>query len=399
MARKKATAREKKQKLIEIKRKVGERPDGSAIRKSFYGHTKREAEQAYETYKLDLANDMPVVDTTTTVTEWAPLWLKTYILGTVKDNTYANNYEIPIRRHILPYFKDKPMSSIKSVDIQAFLDHALKKVEPGYVGKMRSLLDGMFETAVENRICLQNPVTRSVKVKKKVSCKKDGPAFYTAEQIDLIIDYAKTHKNGLCILILLVCGVSRSELLGLKWTDITSDRVMHIRRGVVDQKNALTGKWEVYVGNDELKNEFRSRDYPLPDWLYKMILQKPKTIYLGGSVRNKTPLKAVNTEFIFHSAKGGVQSPHNWTYYVYQPFMREMIKYYANKKVDMPLLSAHKLRHSAASYWANAGMSLFAISKLGGWSDLKMLSKVYGHGDIDMLRAELNRVQKADGQS
>ena len=122
------------------------------------------------------------------------------------------------------------MSSIKSVDIQAFLDHALKKVEPGYVGKMRSLLDGMFETAVENRICLQNPVTRSVKVKKKVSRKKDGPAFYTAEQIDLIIDYAKTHKNGLCILILLVCGVSRSELLGLKWTDITSDRVMHIRR-------------------------------------------------------------------------------------------------------------------------------------------------------------------------
>lgn len=44
-----------------------------------------------------------------------------------------------------------------------------------------------------------------------------------------------------------------------------------------------------------------------------------------------------------------------------------------------PGVSTHVLRHTAASLWIKAGAAPFLVMKAGGWSNLDMVSKVYGH--------------------
>lgn len=42
-------------------------------------------------------------------------------------------------------------------------------------------------------------------------------------------------------------------------------------------------------------------------------------------------------------------------------------------------VTTHVLRHTAASLWIKAGAAQFLVMKAGGWSNLDMVSKVYGH--------------------
>lgn len=100
--------------------------------------------------------------------------------------------------------------------------------------------------------------------------------------------------------------------------------------------------------------------------------------------------KRIDTLFIFSNKYGKVCSPTNWSERQYGVFMTEMQAYYAAKKIDIPILHPHELRHTRASLWVNSGMNLFAIANILGHADLAMLKKRYGHPDIESTRNLLN---------
>ena len=59
---------------------------------------------------------------------------------------------------------------------------------------------------------------------------------------------------------------------------------------------------------------------------------------------------------------------------------------------NIPILSPHELRHTAATLWKDAGVDVYSIAKLGGWADLDMIAKRYAHNNIDSLKAALGLV-------
>lgn len=380
----------------EVKITIGTDINGKSIQKSFYSYESKDDArmQGLEYLRKLKAGDEQDISRKKNFGVWTNEWLKTYILGKVKDSTYNNNFDIPTRLHIIPYFGKRNLSDIRPADIQKFLDMKAESYSASTVRKMRNCLLDIFDTAIENKLCTSNPVTRHIKASSTKP--KTQKRFYTAEQRSKIIEYAKTHRFGLPIIVMLLTGISRSELLGLQWDDITPDYVMHIRRGVTDVKNASTGKWEVIV-DDGLKNEFRRRDIPISEELYGLIQNKPRVLSLGGSIRNKTPLRKVRPAHIFHSTTGEVQSPHNFSYYVFKPFMSDMVEHFKSQEIDMPALTPHELRHTAATQWALDKVDLYTIAKLGGWTDLKMLAKVYGHADVEAMRAALG-LEGSDGE-
>ncbi len=68
---------------------------------------------------------------------------------------------------------------------------------------------------------------------------------------------AKTHENGLSLMLMLETGVSRSELLGLRWEDIDEDvHGIRIAQGLVVYHDADEGKQ--VLSSDGLKNKYRS---------------------------------------------------------------------------------------------------------------------------------------------
>ena len=49
-------------------------------------------------------------------------------------------------------------------------------------------------------------------------------------------------------------------------------------------------------------------------------------------------------------------------------------------------LNAHRFRHTAATEWLRAGVSVELVRRLGGWSDSEMLTRVYAHLNTADLR-------------
>lgn len=381
--------------LYEVKITVGKALDGSLIRKSFYSSiSKADARRQADEWKAAQAvaeqlGEAPAPRAELTFEKWADKWVKTYVLGKVKDNSFSSTYEIPLRVHILPYFGKRKLSGIMPVDVQRFLD---LKVSEGhsldYLKKMRGLLKNLFDDAVENNLKSRNPVTRNVKIDVTKIPPKQEKRFYTRAQTEMVIEFAKTHSRGLPALVMLTTGVSRSELLGLRWSDITPDRVMHVQRDVTIAPDQYTGKQKITI-NEGLKTQYRKRDIPLPEWLYDRLMQKPRVIYRGGSVLRNIPGERVDLEYIFHNAKGEVQNPRHFSTYVYKRFIDDLVAHFAEQGVDMPDLTPHELRHTWATLNAQAGMNMYTLARLGGWTDFDMVMEVYGHLDVEEARKQM----------
>lgn len=106
--------------------------------------------------------------------------------------------------------------------------------------------------------------------------------------------------------------LSRSELLGIRWEDIDYDnQILHIRYGVADVQNSITGKMEIII--DAPKTDYRIRDIPLPEDLMRSLKDKPKTVLVGANQHRNRMGKSVPTEFVFHNAQGRVCSPRTWS--------------------------------------------------------------------------------------
>lgn len=373
--------------IYEVKVTTGKTLTGNLIRKSFYSSiSKADAKAQAERYLIeskaaDLAGDVFVREDVNFQT-WAEKWLSTYKKGKVKDNTYDGTYRNPTEHHLIPYFGTALLTDIRPVDIQAFFNKKGRSCSLEGLKKMRTCLRAIFDTAVENDLCRKNPVTKNLVLKSEVAATEKR--VYTQEQYNTVHAFAEAHKNGLPILILLETGISRSELLGLRWEDFDAkEGLLYIRQGLVDQKDSETGKWVTVT--DGLKNSHRERVIPISPQLVKGLSAHPRVVSTGGNHKlNVAPIQVITNQ-IFHAPNGGPYSPKNWVNRVYKPFMAALVTAHP----DVPALNPHELRHTRATLWKDAGVDLFSIAKLLGHSDLDMLAKRYAHNNVETLKAAL----------
>lgn len=205
---------------------------------------------------------------------------------------------------------------------------------------------------------------------------------YTQAQYDIAYAFAKKWDDGLSLMLLLETGISRSELLGLRWEDIdTENQSIQINQGLVVYHSADEDK--LVMESNGLKNKFRQRTIPITDDdLWKRLCHAPKTVTLGKNT--------ILTEQVFHSPEGKPYQPNNWENRVYRRFMRALHKVHP----EVPELSPHELRHTRATLWIAQGMDPYMAARLLGHSDLKMLTKIYDHTSTETLRKALLTVKE-----
>lgn len=356
-------------KLYEVKITIGHNFDGTLIRKSFYSSvSKADAKAKAEQYKVNQAvqeiTGENITPNSTTFETWANKVLES-LKGTVKDNTYHLTYKNSIQNHLIPYFGKHRIAEIRQIDIQNYFTAKGKELSLESLKKHKMALNKIFESALLNNIISMNPC---ISIKLKSNIKSKQKQIYTKEQCELVLSYAQTHRFGLGVHLMLMYGISRSELLGIRWNDIDFDnKVLHICQGVTDVKDAVTGKMSVIIG--EPKNDFRKRDIPLASITIDLLNQN-----LNSS------------QFVICNTKGTVCSPRTWNRRHYDVFMSDMQHYFAEQGINIPVLTPHELRHTRASIWVNNGENLFAVADILGHSDLKMLRKRYAHSDVESTR-------------
>ena len=369
-----------KKRRYEYKITLGKDLNGTLIRKSFYSTKSRaDARKKAETYKLQHEMEFFLCGEGTVKTvkfsDWAYSCLSMYKKPYVKANTYYGTYLEPLEKHLIPYFGHMNLDDIRPVHIQNYINQAAKTYAPETIKKDYNILRIIFETAVDNQLCTKSPVTKSVKLPKyEVRTKKQA---YTQEQYNTVYEFASQWPAGVSIMLLLETGISRSELLGLRWEDLDStNRCIHIRQGLVAYHSDDAGKQ--VTESSGLKNKFRQRRIPIVnDELWERLCQIPRTVEVNGST--------VAPEHIFYSPEGKPYQPNNWANRVYRPFMQALRKQHP----EIPELSPHELRHTRATLWIAQGIEPYMAARLLGHSDLKMLTKIYDHTSEETLRNAL----------
>lgn len=342
----------------EVKAIVDRTFDGKPIYKSFYSSkSKTDARAKAEAYKLEQIKKQEQAERIT-FAEYSVDFLERS-KGHVKSTTFGTSYEIIFRLHLLPYFGNMELRSIKKADVENYINIKQKKYKLNYVKRQVHVLAAMMNDAMYNGYISISPV----KNMKYMSQQKNDKRVYSPEQTALVLEYCKQDPYGLQIHIMLSYGMSRSEFLGITLDDVDfENNTISISKGAVRDK-----------GSD-------------------MIVAAPKNAYRNRLIA----ISQETADWIKRDCKYYIANPESESIMPSYPFqkqfkafMQRMHDYYLAKGTDVPMLNPHELRHTRATLWVNEGKNLFAIAEMLGWSDLSMLRKVYGHPDIQQLRKNL----------
>lgn len=302
----------------------------------------------------------------------------------ISVNAFFTGWICPINKYLNPHFGEMQLENISYTAIRKyFQSHSYLSHET--LKSHYQVLNTVLKWAQYDGLIDRNPCEL---YKLNVGVPTKERQCYTPEQAVLILDYCRQRPvDGLGVYLMLKTGICRAELLGIKWKDIhLKTRTIEIRRNMIEQQGEYEGERVVEAPT---KNKYRDRVIAIDEDTALMIAKQPRFLIVGENKHKRIPGTVVHTEYLIVNKYGKCQSPSNWSKRRYRPFMQSMQDFYAEKGIDIPILTPHCLRHTRASIWLNEGRSPTAIAAQMGWSDLDMLSRVYGHRDIEQLRKQL----------
>lgn len=297
-----------------------------------------------------------------TLGEWIPEYLTSYKLNTIRPDSYYT-LEL-VARQIPQHLKDMELDDIRPMYIQRFYNEFGQTASKSYMDKMRVFMNGLFSTAIDNDFCCKNPTVRL-----KVPHIKEKPReAFTLEEVRIILEFASLYDNqrtGVAIMTLLLTGIRRGELLGLKASDIT-DTTLTINRAVYLDHN------KPVVAEHEAKTESSLRTVPLlPELAYRL---------------QHLPHKG---EFLFGTKNGKLLNPRNFTR-DYDTFFRHL----RDAEPDVRRLSPHCCRHTFATLTRESGADIRVVQELLGHTDIKTTAR-YSHANLGSMQSAVQGLKAA----
>jgi len=345
----------------EVKITLGKTLDGKTLRKSFYSTiSKADAQKQADEWKIaqkvaDITGE-GFVSKQITFREWSLKWLEATKLGKVKEYTYEVTYRSKLEKYLIPYFGNAYLDQIRKIDIENFFSQH-RQLSMSMLSKMRLILFDVFAFAIENDLCRKNPVAR-VKVSSEYVPK--GRHTYNQEQAEALYRYCLEHQI-IDILLLLKAGIRRSELLGLRWDNISfKDRCLYVLE-------AVTPTSDGYVLGPP-KSTTSIRAVPLSDEIMDCLSNVPESERNGFLVRGHAK---------------GYMSPTGYTHR-YQKEMRAICE-----ALELPFVTPHELRHTFGTLLHGNGTDIYTIQKAMGHADIGITAKIYVHNDLETLRKNM----------
>lgn len=295
-----------------------------------------------------------------TLGDYLPQWLE-QATPHLRAKT-ALDYEILIRLHITPFLGKTPLSRLAALQVARFYARLLREGRsPRRVQQAHELLHKALGDAVRFGLLATNPADNVDAPKRQ----RHEIELWTAPQAARFIEAVQDGRGGQygpLLGFLLASGCRVGEALGMRWSDIDWQAgTVRIER----QQTEVRGRPQ----EGPPKTRAGVRSLSLPAWGMGLLRRQRDTVaaWKLGSIR------------VFPTQTGSVPLQGN-----VRRALTELCR-----KLNLPRLRVHDLRHMNLSFLAMAGVPLKVAQQRAGHSSPTMTLRVYTHviGDGDRLAA------------
>jgi integrase len=336
---------------VEFTVSIGFDSYGKHRRKRFYGKTESECRKKYKAYIKEEEKSQPQPPNDYTLAEWFDVWLVTYKKGKVQEDTY-NDYCIISAHAVKHIIGNMKLSQIKPIHITEFFSDK-SEYSHSIIKRLRFLLNGAFECAIENDFCDKNPVRRA-EIPKKTQTSKEA---FTEDEVKTIIEFSKTDELfGTAMYIMLNTGIRSGEMRALTIEQIDFEN------GIICIDRAVKHTEEL----GKPKNG-KTRYIPLESDVLEFLAEKidRNVKYLVGDS--------------CYVSRAGFRSR-------YQHFFNRLNKHLQSKgETPIEYKSPHSSRHTFGTIRQKNGMPIAMVSELLGHSSTDVTDKYTHLGDVGIL--------------
>lgn len=290
------------------------------------------------------------------------------------NNTEHRNSTIAFRQYLLivivDYLGKFKLKSIDSAKIEEYLDYLKNTYRTKQNAQLSQqtmrhhycTLNLIFDYAVKLNYVPVNPLVnvRTPKLlKHKVDALSKGEVLKFIKEIENL-----PLMQRLIYTILLTTGVRRGECFGLQWGDIDFDN--HLIR--IERNVTYTTLKGISVGLP--KTNTGIREIPITDGL--------RSLLTNYKLSESGKFALTDNTFLFHDASSPLM-PRDPTY-----ITKHMKKFM--KRIGLPDMSPHDLRHTCASLLLQSGADIKSVQDILGHSDASTTLNFYVRSNMESMR-------------
>lgn len=271
--------------------------------------------------------------------------------GKLKERTIKNKRDT-MKAQLLPYFKDKPMSSITPADILQWQNAVREKgYSDDYLKTIQNQMTSLF-THAQNIYNLGSNPCKKVKRMGRTARKKMD--FWTLDEYrQFMVGIEPGTRYHVLFELLFWTGMREGEALALAPEDIDfGNNLIHITKTYfrLNGEDIITSP----------KTEESIRTISIPEFLKKELEEYIKKLYELPANERIFPIvhEAVQHKLKNQCAKSGI------------------------KKIRV-----HDIRHSHAAFLINQGIQPLLIKERFGHTDIRITLNTYGHLYPDQQKA------------
>lgn len=327
---------------------------GARLRKRAAAATRKEAGEKLK--KMLTASD--IVTCSITLADWINVWYIGRKRHRLRENTgrmYEHYLDVARR-----YFPFTPLSAIRWQDVQRLIDTEFAEHHRA-AQHFHTVLKMAFDEAVKEKLISVNPaddIELPPRSRKKKFHKPDIKAWE-----ELLTAETPLYCWRLLLLTEMVTGLRRSEILALRWEDITEDAeggTLRVKKAlIIGRKNEADGRRRLIRANT--KSEAGERLLPLPP-SYMSELAPYRQYQMEQIPHN-------NDGLLFTDKDGEAINPDTFS----------SIYYRVRKRLGIET-TFHQLRHDMATSMKDARIfDMKDVQTQLGHSSIKVTMDVYTH--------------------
>lgn len=346
----------------------------SGIRKRIhiYGKTRQVVHDRLEDKLAVARRGIRTPDKEWNISDYLDYWLANVV--SIKDReTTAALYEANIRLYLKPSLGRIALSKLTVQKVQTMLNtHLSQGRSVRAVHLTRSVLRAALSRAEREEL-----ITRNVAKLVELPAWERAPIQpWSAPEAATFLATSRGHRWHLAYLMLLLYGMRRGEVLGLRWCDVSFELgQFHVHQQLQRiGKDLVQGPVKTAAGRRLLP-----LIGPLHDGLVDMYARR------NACARENVAARAAgDTSLVFLSSTETPIDPKN--------FVRSFHE--ISRKAGLPYIKLHHTRHTAATMLKNLGVPARDAQLILGHAHVTTTQQLYQHADIEGQSQAIARVEQ-----